>query len=77
LFLNICVGFTDVEIHPEIGKHFWDAQHWPKHILARYTWLVLFDLQLFLSFSLSMKHLSFGGFIMLGLLIIFAILFFQ
>ncbi|XP_020977227.1 uncharacterized protein LOC107639590 isoform X1 [Arachis ipaensis] len=35
-----------VEIHPEIRKQFWDSQHWPKHILVRYTWLVLFDLRL-------------------------------
>lgn len=33
---------TDVEMHPEIRKHFWDVEHWPKHILVRYTWLVLF-----------------------------------
>ncbi|TXG58957.1 hypothetical protein EZV62_016786 [Acer yangbiense] len=27
-----------VEIHPNIRQQFWDAQHWPKHILVRYTW---------------------------------------
>ncbi|KAG5585384.1 hypothetical protein H5410_045818, partial [Solanum commersonii] len=27
-----------IELHPDIGKHFWDPQHWPKHVLARYTW---------------------------------------
>ncbi|KAJ8753816.1 hypothetical protein K2173_000070 [Erythroxylum novogranatense] len=27
-----------IEIHPNIRQQFWDAQHWPKHILARYTW---------------------------------------
>ncbi|KAF2542405.1 hypothetical protein F2Q68_00030782, partial [Brassica cretica] len=24
--------------HPEIRKQFWDPQHWPKHVLVRYTW---------------------------------------
>ncbi|AES79791.1 hypothetical protein MtrunA17_Chr7g0244611 [Medicago truncatula] len=59
-----------VEIHPEIGKHFWDAQHWPKHILARYTWkehseidvtsgfYVLFGSGLLLSFILSIYTLQ-------------------
>ncbi|KAL2899925.1 L-ribulose-5-phosphate 4-epimerase AraD [Bienertia sinuspersici] len=27
-----------VEIHPDIRKQFWDPQHWPKHVLVRYTW---------------------------------------
>uniref|UniRef100_A0A3Q7GIT8 Uncharacterized protein n=1 Tax=Solanum lycopersicum TaxID=4081 RepID=A0A3Q7GIT8_SOLLC len=27
-----------IELHPDIGEHFWDPQHWPKHVLARYTW---------------------------------------
>lgn len=27
-----------VELHPDIGKQFWDPQHWPKHVLVRYTW---------------------------------------
>ncbi|KAL5806745.1 hypothetical protein ACOSQ4_029478 [Xanthoceras sorbifolium] len=27
-----------VEIHPNIRQQFWDPQHWPKHILVRYTW---------------------------------------
>ncbi|MBA0812731.1 hypothetical protein Gohar_026670, partial [Gossypium harknessii] len=27
-----------VEIHPNIRKQFWDPQHWPKHVLVRYTW---------------------------------------
>ncbi|KAJ6865536.1 hypothetical protein NC651_035945 [Populus alba x Populus x berolinensis] len=27
-----------VEIHPDIRQQFWDAEHWPKHILIRYTW---------------------------------------
>ncbi|KNA13879.1 hypothetical protein SOVF_112650, partial [Spinacia oleracea] len=26
-----------VEIHPDIRKQFWDPQHWPKHVLVRYT----------------------------------------
>jgi hypothetical protein len=59
-----------VEIHPEIRKHFWDAQHWPKHILARYTWkehseidvtsgfFVLFGSGLLLSFILSIYTLQ-------------------
>ncbi|MBA0696117.1 hypothetical protein Goari_002700 [Gossypium aridum] len=29
-----------VEIHPNIRKQFWDPQHWPKHVLVRYTWSV-------------------------------------
>ncbi|CAK9144480.1 unnamed protein product [Ilex paraguariensis] len=27
-----------VELHPDIRKQFWDPQHWPKHVLVRYTW---------------------------------------
>ncbi|KAG2691112.1 hypothetical protein I3843_Q058600 [Carya illinoinensis] len=27
-----------VETHPHIPKQFWDPQHWPKHVLVRYTW---------------------------------------
>lgn len=27
-----------LEIHPDIRKQFWDSQHWPKHVLVRYTW---------------------------------------
>ncbi|XP_047341540.1 uncharacterized protein LOC124945193 [Impatiens glandulifera] len=27
-----------VEMHPDIRKQFWDQEHWPKHVLARYTW---------------------------------------
>ncbi|KAK1562896.1 hypothetical protein Q3G72_018673 [Acer saccharum] len=27
-----------VEIHPNIRQQFWEPQHWPKHILVRYTW---------------------------------------
>ncbi|MCD9638025.1 hypothetical protein HAX54_021690 [Datura stramonium] len=27
-----------IELHPDIRKQFWDPQHWPKHVLARYTW---------------------------------------
>ncbi|GJW63995.1 hypothetical protein Tco_0115879 [Tanacetum coccineum] len=27
-----------VELHPDIGKQFWDSQIWPKHVLVRYTW---------------------------------------
>ncbi|GKV02259.1 hypothetical protein SLEP1_g14715 [Rubroshorea leprosula] len=29
---------TDIEIHPDIRKQFWDPQRWPKHVLVRYTW---------------------------------------
>ncbi|CAJ2670969.1 unnamed protein product [Trifolium pratense] len=59
-----------VEVHPEIRKHFWDAQHWPKHILARYTWkehseidvtsgfFVLFGSGFLLSFILSIYTLQ-------------------
>ncbi|PNY09675.1 hypothetical protein L195_g006230 [Trifolium pratense] len=59
-----------VEVHPDIRKHFWDAQHWPKHILARYTWkehseidvtsgfFVLFGSGLLLSFILSIYTLQ-------------------
>ncbi|XLS90802.1 hypothetical protein HN51_066810 [Arachis hypogaea] len=59
-----------VEIHPEIRKQFWDSQHWPKHILVRYTWLehsdidvasgfyVLFGSGLMLSFILSIYILQ-------------------
>ncbi|KAK8971296.1 hypothetical protein KSP40_PGU010719 [Platanthera guangdongensis] len=27
-----------IEVHPEVHKHFWDPEHWPKHVLVRYTW---------------------------------------
>ncbi|XP_052175305.1 uncharacterized protein LOC127790072 [Diospyros lotus] len=27
-----------VEMHSDIRKQFWDPQHWPKHVLVRYTW---------------------------------------
>ncbi|MED6146968.1 hypothetical protein PIB30_039743 [Stylosanthes scabra] len=59
-----------VEIHPEIRKQFWDSQHWPKHILVRYTWkehsdidvasgfYVLFGSGLMLSFILSIYILQ-------------------
>ncbi|KHN29516.1 hypothetical protein glysoja_005240 [Glycine soja] len=59
-----------VEVHPEISKQFWDSQHWPKHILVRYTWkehseidvtsgfFVLFGSGLMLSFILSIYVLQ-------------------
>ncbi|CAA0830586.1 MACPF domain-containing protein CAD1 [Striga hermonthica] len=55
-----------VELHPDIRKQFWDQQHWPKHILVRYTWeeqseidvasgfYVLFGWGMILSFILAM-----------------------
>ncbi|XP_034695039.1 uncharacterized protein LOC117921290 [Vitis riparia] len=27
-----------VEIHPNIRTQFWNPEHWPKHVLVRYTW---------------------------------------
>lgn len=59
-----------VELHPDIKKQFWDAQHWPKHVLARYTWkeqseidvasgfYVLFGSGVLLSFILSIYILQ-------------------
>ncbi|KAJ0028370.1 hypothetical protein Pint_35041 [Pistacia integerrima] len=59
-----------VEIHPDIRKQFWDPQHWPKHVLVRYTWeekseidvasgfYVLFGSGLMLSFILSIYILQ-------------------
>ncbi|KAJ7961100.1 ATP-dependent helicase/deoxyribonuclease subunit B [Quillaja saponaria] len=59
-----------VDIHPEIRKQFWDPQHWPKHILVRYTWkeqseidvtsgfYVLFGSGLVMSFILSIYVLQ-------------------
>ncbi|KAE8694927.1 putative NT domain of poly(A) polymerase and terminal uridylyl transferase-containing protein [Hibiscus syriacus] len=59
-----------VEIHPNIRKQFWDPQHWPKHVLVRYTWeeqseidvtsgfYVLFGSGLMLSFILSIYILQ-------------------
>ncbi|RRT76043.1 hypothetical protein B296_00017477, partial [Ensete ventricosum] len=29
-----------IEVHPDIHKHFWDPQNWPKYVLVRYTWYV-------------------------------------
>lgn len=34
--------WTDLNTHPEIRKQFWDPQHWPKHVLVRYTWYATF-----------------------------------
>ncbi|KAA0044220.1 hypothetical protein IC582_009686 [Cucumis melo] len=60
--------YTDT--HPHITKQFWDQQHWPKHILVRYTWeeqseidvtsglYVLFGSGLTLSFILSIYILQ-------------------
>ncbi|KAJ4822479.1 hypothetical protein Tsubulata_011631 [Turnera subulata] len=59
-----------IEIHPDIRKQFWDPQHWPKHVLVRYTWeeqseidvtsgfYVLFGSGLLLSFILSIYVLQ-------------------
>ncbi|CAI0423860.1 unnamed protein product [Linum tenue] len=59
-----------VEIHPNIRKQFWDPQHWPKHVLVRYTWeehsdidvtagfYVLFGSGLTMSFILSIYILQ-------------------
>ncbi|XP_059641139.1 uncharacterized protein LOC132283233 [Cornus florida] len=59
-----------IEIHQDISKHFWDPQHWPKHVLVRYTWeeqsdidvasgfYVLFGSGLVLSFVLSIYILQ-------------------
>ncbi|CAN6897299.1 unnamed protein product [Brassica oleracea var. botrytis] len=33
---------TDLNTHPEIRIQFWDPQHWPKHVLVRYTWYSAF-----------------------------------
>ncbi|KAH0902886.1 hypothetical protein HID58_042389 [Brassica napus] len=56
--------------HPEIRKQFWDPQHWPKHVLVRYTWkeqseidvssgfYVLFGSALTFSFVLSIYVLQ-------------------
>ncbi|KAG9445480.1 hypothetical protein H6P81_016820 [Aristolochia fimbriata] len=59
-----------LEIHPDIRKHFWDVERWPKHILVRYTWkehseidvasgfYVLFGSGLVLSFILAIYVLQ-------------------
>ncbi|KAF5953555.1 hypothetical protein HYC85_006411 [Camellia sinensis] len=59
-----------VEIHPDIHKQFWDPQHWPKHVLVRYTWeeqseidvasgfYVLFGSGLLMTFILSIYILQ-------------------
>lgn len=59
-----------LETHPDIQKQFWDPKHWPKHVLARYTWeeqseidvasgfYVLFGSGLVLSFILSIYVLQ-------------------
>ncbi|GLU17867.1 hypothetical protein SLE2022_342170 [Rubroshorea leprosula] len=59
-----------IEIHPDIRNQFWDPQHWPKHVLVRYTWeeqseidvtsgfYVLFGSGLMLSFILSIYILQ-------------------
>lgn len=59
-----------VVIHPDIRQQFWDPQHWPKHVLVRYTWeeqsdidvtsgfYVLFGSGLMLCFILSIYILQ-------------------
>ncbi|XP_059305240.1 uncharacterized protein LOC132056869 isoform X1 [Lycium ferocissimum] len=59
-----------IELHPDIRKQFWDPQHWPKHVLARYTWeeqseidvasgfYVLFGSGVMLSFILAVYTLQ-------------------
>ncbi|KAJ0790958.1 hypothetical protein HanOQP8_Chr01g0000271 [Helianthus annuus] len=42
-FLGVTAKVIDmphhyVELHPDIGKQFWDPQTWPKYVLVRYTW---------------------------------------
>ncbi|KVI03236.1 uncharacterized protein LOC112513738 [Cynara cardunculus var. scolymus] len=74
-FLGVTAKVVDmphhyVELHPDIGKQFWDAQIWPKHVLVRYTWeeqseidvtsgfYVLFGSGLLMSFVLSIYVLQ-------------------
>ncbi|KAH7514740.1 hypothetical protein FEM48_Zijuj11G0122600 [Ziziphus jujuba var. spinosa] len=61
---------TYVAIHPNIREQFWNAQHWPKHVLVRYSWeeqseidvnsgfYVLFGSGLLLSFILTIYVLQ-------------------
>ncbi|XP_076910712.1 uncharacterized protein LOC143568440 [Bidens hawaiensis] len=74
-FLGVTASVIDmphhyVELHPDIGKLFWDAQTWPKYVLVRYTWeeqseidvasgfYVLFGSGLLMSFVLSIYILQ-------------------
>ncbi|KAJ6803881.1 uncharacterized protein M6B38_187975 [Iris pallida] len=59
-----------IEVHKDIQKNFWDVEHWPKHVLVRYTWeeqseidvsggfYVLFGSGLLLSFILAIYVLQ-------------------
>ncbi|XP_078445378.1 ATP-dependent helicase/deoxyribonuclease subunit B [Wolffia australiana] len=59
-----------IEVHPDIRKQFWTPEHWPKHVLIRYTWIeqsevdvlagfyVLFGSGLLLSFVLAIYVLQ-------------------
>ncbi|CAN6469780.1 unnamed protein product [Victoria cruziana] len=59
-----------IELHQDIRKQFWDPEHWPKHVLVRYTWeekseidvaggfYVLFASGLVLSFILAIYVLQ-------------------
>ncbi|XP_058214745.1 uncharacterized protein LOC131326146 [Rhododendron vialii] len=59
-----------LEIHPDIRSQFWNPQHWPKHVLVRYTWkeqseidvtsgfYVLFGSGLLMTFILSIYILQ-------------------
>ncbi|PKA66867.1 hypothetical protein AXF42_Ash003524 [Apostasia shenzhenica] len=59
-----------IEVHQGIQKNFWDPDHWPKHVLVRYTWeenseidvsggfYVLFGSALLLSFVLAVYVLQ-------------------
>ena len=59
------MSFTDVEIHPDIKKQFWDPQQWPKHVLVRYTWLAYWNLHVLTVIFLV------TGFVLLPLLFFF------
>ncbi|KMZ67237.1 hypothetical protein ZOSMA_270G00100 [Zostera marina] len=59
-----------IEVHPDIHKQFWSPEQWPKHVLIRYTWqeiseidvsggfYVLFGSGLVLSFILAIYVLQ-------------------
>ncbi|XP_021624506.1 uncharacterized protein LOC110623791 isoform X1 [Manihot esculenta] len=55
-----------IEIHPDIRKQFWDPQHWPKHVLVRYTWEEQSDIDVTSGF-----YVLFGSVVNTGLMLSF------
>ncbi|XP_027072755.1 uncharacterized protein LOC113776115 [Coffea eugenioides] len=58
-----------IEFHPDIRKQFWDKDHWPKHVLVRYTWEEQSEIDVASGF-----YVLFGSGLMLSLILAIYIL---